>query len=92
MRYRIIVYETLSPATTPETCVYVAGLAIGYDAQPRWFCSGATADEARKRMEAFWEKEQRSHEPQTRPKKPPAPSPSIEEHPAIAVEDPGDVV
>ncbi len=66
--FRIVVYATIAPDQTPETAHYVAGLFIGYGAA-RWHCSGATADEARTKMETFWAEERKSHEPRKAPKK-----------------------
>lgn len=82
----IIIYQTLSPTTTPETALYVAGLFVGYDAHARWVISGPTADAARLKMEAFWEKERKSYEPRQGPKKG-APSEGLEAEPSAAVVD-----
>lgn len=71
-RYQIIVYECQTRADeVPGGCHFAAALLLGYDPQPRWFCSGATPGEARERMEAWFAK---TH-PQKAPK-PPEPSPA----------------
>ncbi len=67
--HRIVIYASVEPAHTPETAKYAAGLLIGYDTNPRWTCTGATAAEAREKMEKFWETERKSHEPREAPKK-----------------------
>lgn len=79
MAHTIIVYEATAPGN--EHCLFVAGLCIGADVQPRWYCSGPTAESARTRMEAFWAKEQKAYG-EGPPRKPPQP----------VVEDPGDVI
>lgn len=84
-RFKIVVYASTDPDDTPETAQFVAGLFIGYDTYARWTCSGATAEEARAKIEAFWAKEQKSHAPRTPPPKSPAPSPAV-------VEDEGEVL
>lgn len=52
--YRIIVYQAVDPASTPDTAQYAAGLFIGVDSNARWTNTAPTADQARANMEAFW--------------------------------------
>lgn len=84
--FKIVVYESLAPAETPETARYIAGLFIGYDAHARWVLSGPTAVAARTKMEAFWAKERKSYEPREAPRRKEA-SEAVD-----VVEDPGDVI
>lgn len=67
--YKIITYGSLEPDTTPEDSLFGAALFIGYETVPRWTASGPTADAAREKMAAFWDKERKAHEPREAPKK-----------------------
>jgi len=90
--FKIILYVTVEPDSTPETAKYIAGLFIGYDTTARWTLSGPTAAATRAKMEEFWERERKSYEPRTKPKKgEPAPGLDAPE-PVSAVADDGEVL
>lgn len=82
MAHRIIVYEASAPGS--EAFLFVAGLCLGSEQQPRWYCSGATAEAARAKMEAFWAREQRSYGLKAEEPEPAAL--------AVVMDDPGDVI
>lgn len=93
--FKIIVYGVLAieeQLQTPETAQFMAGLFIGYDTTARWTCSGPTADAAREKMEEFWARERKSHEPRQAPPKGPTASLEAPDPGPAAVEDDGEVI
>lgn len=93
--FRIVIYTSVEPDTTPEAAKYGAALFIGYEEVPRWTSSGPTAAAAREKMQAFWDKERKSHEPRQGPRRDrPAPGMDAEESapPQPIDEDDGEVL